>query len=420
MPGKRAAGEGTLFQRRVGKYTYWVTRVRLPDGSLSRQITGKTQSDVIAKRDALLRQAARTGRAPRAVRGGETTGDFLARWLEGQRPPVLRASTWRSYETKVRLYMLPHIGKIPLAKLTSDHIQALQASLLRTPLEARVPTATEARTVLSPTTVRDVRMILSRALDRAVLERKVDANPATAALVDRPQAAVVEQRALDPEQALLFLEALRGHRLEALYAVALALGLRKGEALGLGWRDVDLDAGLVHIRRSLSDAAGGLHLDDVKTRKSRRTLPLPAFLVPILRRHRRRQAAERDRAVNLWSGAHDLVFTTQFGTPIGPRNASRDLAAILSRTALPRVTFHELRHSCGSLLLALGVDIKVIQEILGHSSIGVTGDVYAHVQLGLKRQAAEAMHGLLGNGADNGDDEILLTQRRSPRRAGAG
>jgi integrase len=419
MPGKRAAGEGTLFQRRMGKYTYWVTRVRLPDGSLSRQITGKTQSEVISKRDALLRQAARTGRTPRSPRGGETTGEFLARWIEGQKPPILRASTWRSYETKVRLYMLPHIGSIPLTKLTPDHIQALQASLLRLPLEARVPSAKGARTVLSPTTVRDVRMILSRALDRAVLEHKLDANPATATLVDRPRTAVIEQRALDPGQALLFLETLRGHRLEALYAVALALGLRKGEALGLSWRDVDLEAGLVHVRRSLSDA-GGLHLDDVKTRKSRRTLPLPAFLVPILRRHHGRQAAERERAANLWSGAHDLVFTTQFGTPIGPRNASRDLAAILARTALPRVTFHELRHSCGSLLLALGVDIKVIQEILGHSSIGVTGDVYAHVQLGLKRQAAEAMHGLLGEGAEPAGDRLVLTQRRSPRRAGVG
>ena len=96
MPGKRAAGEGTLFQRRMGKYTYWVTRVRLPDGSLSRQITGKTQSEVISKRDALLRQAARTGRTPRSARGGETTGEFLARWIEGQKPPILRASTWRS------------------------------------------------------------------------------------------------------------------------------------------------------------------------------------------------------------------------------------------------------------------------------------------------------------------------------------
>jgi integrase len=416
MPGKRAGGEGTLFQRRIGKYAYWVTRVRLPDGSLSRQITGKSQSDVIAKRDALLRQVVRTGRVPRSPRGSETTGEFLTRWIEGQKPPVLRASTWRSYETKVRLYVLPHIGKVQLARLTSDHIQALQAILLRRPLEARVPRAKGARKVLSPTTVRDVRMILSRALDRAVLERKLNANPATAALVDRPQTAVMEQRALDPEQALLFLETLRGHRLEALYAVALALGLRKGEALGLGWRDLDLDVGLVRIRRSLSDA-GGMHLDEVKTRKSRRTLPLPAFLVLILKRHRIRQEVERERAVNLWLGADNLVFTTQFGTPISPRNASRDLAAILARTTLPRVTFHELRHSCGSLLLALGVDIKVIQEILGHSSISVTGDVYTHVQLGLKRQAAEAMHGLLGSSIEEADERMSLTPRRARRRA---
>jgi integrase len=408
-----------FFEKTVGKYTYAGLNVTLPDGT-RRQVTARTQTEALAKRDDLLKQAHRAGRSPTARAQGQTVADFLKGWIDRQRPPVVRASTWLAYSRKVDLYLIPHLGKIPLKKLATPEgtelIADWQAELLRIEIDPRRGGGT-----LSATTVRDARALLSRALDQAVEWGLISYNPATAKLVARPKRQRTEMATLDAAQSLRLLKCLRGDRHEALFVVLLALGLRKSEALGLKWGKVDLERGQLVTDRGLHDNGtrfGGLVLEDLKNQTSRRTLPLPAFVVKVLRAQQLRQDAERERALNVWQ-EQDLVFTTQVGTPINPRAVNTALDETLERARLPHVRVQDLRHSCATLLLGLGIDIKIISAILGHSTIVLTADTYAHVAMGSKRQAADAMHELLGDSSQDDDrpTPIRLTPRRAHRRA---
>ncbi len=199
---------------------------------------------------------------------------------------------------------------------------------------------------------------------------------------------------MSPEQAREFLQAAKGERLEALYTVALTLGLRQGEALGLRWLDVDLDTGQLHVRHALQRVRGKLQLVEPKTSRSRRALVMPPSVMTALREHRRRQLKERLAAGPLWQ-EQDFVFTTTIGTPLDATNVVRRYRAILDRAGLPRMRYHDLRHSCASLLLAQGVELRTIMEILGHSQIATTADIYAHVLPALQRDAASRMEALL-------------------------
>lgn len=415
MP-KRTSNFFTIHR---GAYEYQALEVRLPDGT-RKQLTGRTQAEVLTKKDDLLKQAHKTGRTPTARAQGETTGAFLTRWIDRQRPPVVRASTWLAYDRKTKLYLLPTLGKIPLKKLATpegtQRIADWQADLLRIQIDPRRGGGT-----LSATTVRDARALLSRALDQAVEWGLISYNPATAKLVARPKRQRPEMTILDAAQSIRLLKILRGDRHEALFTVLLAMGLRKSEALGLKWAKVDLERGQLVTDRGLHDVGtefGGLVLEDLKNDTSRRTLPLPAFVVNVLRAQQRRQEAERERALNVWQ-EQDLVFTTQVGTPINPRAVNTALDEILECAHLPHVRVQDLRHSCATLLLELGVDLKIISMILGHSTILHTADTYAHVDLGMKRVAADAMHGLFGD-LDGSDDDPHAPIKLTPRRARRG
>ena len=199
---------------------------------------------------------------------------------------------------------------------------------------------------------------------------------------------------MTPEQARAFLDAAHGQRLEALYAVALALGLRQGEALALRWVDLDLDAGFVTVRAGLQRVAGRLVLVEPKTPKSRRTIAAPPIVVAALRAHRSRQLQDRLAAGAAWQDL-DFVFCTQTGGPLDSRNVTRDFQRSLAKAGLPHMRFHDLRHSCASLLLAQGVHPRVVMETLGHSQIALTLNTYSHVIPVLQREAADRMEAAL-------------------------
>ena len=184
-----------------------------------------------------------------------------------------------------------------------------------------------------------------------------------------------------------------GDRLEAAYLIALALGLRRGEVLGLRWSDLNLEADdpTLTVRQQLLRMRAGLGLSDVKTARSRRTLHVPAPVVDALRAHRARQSSERLLAGPEWKGDKDLVFTTPFGTPVDPDNFKNRVAKLAASAGLGHWTTHELRHSCASLLLAMGVPLEVVSETLGHSSIRVTKDVYGHLMAPARKEAAKAI-----------------------------
>jgi integrase len=224
----------------------------------------------------------------------------------------------------------------------------------------------------------------------------LDLIPKNVALKVKPP--VVERRhadVIDVKQAGKLLTALKGDRLEALYSVAIAVGLRRGEALGLRWSDVDLKAGTVTVRNQLQRVHGELKLAEPKTSQARRVVDLPAFALEVMKAHRLRQGADREDAGERWKEM-GYVFTTSIGTPIEPGNVSRHFAAVLKRAKLPPMRFHDLRHTCATLMLVQGTHPRAVMEILGHSRISLTMDTYSHVLPSVKREAAELMDGLLG------------------------
>ena len=173
-------------------------------------------------------------------------------------------------------------------------------------------------------------------------------------------------------------------------------GLRQGEALGLRWADVDLDQGKLRVSQALQVVSGKFHFVEPKSERSKRTIALPQIAVSAVRRHRARQIQERLLSGSRWQDS-DLVFTTTVGTPIHPRNLVRHFHRTLERAGLPRKRFHDLRHTCASLLLAQGVQPRVVMEILGHSQISLTMDTYSHVIPGLQEDAANQMDAILRN-----------------------
>ncbi|MDP9265086.1 MAG: site-specific integrase [Chloroflexota bacterium] len=309
----------------------------------------------------------------------QTLAAFLSRWIEDA--PV-RTRTRDHYRLNLERHVVPTLGRIPLQKLTAQHVNAL--------LQAKM------RAGLSPQSVHHVRAVLRNALGRAMKWNLIARNPA--ALADPPRVEQYQAAYLTVDGARAFLEAAKGDRLEALYSVALGLGLRQGEALGLSWPDVDLDTGTLRVSHSLQRIkGGGLQLLEPKTRQSRRALAMPESLTRQLRAHRARQLEERVFAGDLWQDS-GLVFTTLQGRPLGASHVVNGSFRRIARAAgAPAgLRFHDLRHSCASLLLAQGVAARTVMDVLGHSTIAMTAR-YQHVASALMGEAAKAMDRALGS-----------------------
>jgi integrase len=303
----------------------------------------------------------------------------LAAWLDdwtAKAPPASdrKQATVDLYATIARKHLVPALGSRPLDRIRPSDVEAL--------------IVTKRATGLAPSTVRTIYTVLRGALDVAVRDGLLRRNPAAA--VKRPTVDRTDAAYLTIEHAQLLLEVMRGDRLEPLFRLMLATGLRRGEALGLHWRDVDLDAGMLRVRWTLTRTSQGLQLGEPKTDRSRRTVPLPRSAVETLKTHRARQEDERRTAADTWR-EHGLVFTTEIGTPLEPRNVLRRFEVLAERAGLKGVHLHTLRHSAASFLLAAGTHTKVVQEHLGHSSYAITADIYSHVGPTLKREAADRL-----------------------------
>jgi integrase len=236
-------------------------------------------------------------------------------------------------------------------------------------------------------------VVLHRALKQSLRWGLVPRNVSEA--VDPPKVRRDEVRPLSPDQARRLLEAASGDRFEALYMLAVHCGLRQGELLGLRWEDVDLEAGTLHVRRTLTLAKDGPKFTTPKTAKSRRQVRLTSGAVDALRRHHDLQFEESTRLAGLWQD-YGLVFATTIGTPINPRNLTgRSFKPLLKRAGLPDIRFHDLRHTCATLLLRRSVHPKLVQELLGHATIAITLDTYSHLVPGMGDQAANAMESVL-------------------------
>lgn len=369
--GKRGNSEGSIRQRPDG---LWEARVSLPDGK-RKSIYGKTRKEVAEKLTAIQRDRDRG--LPVLTDERQTTGQFLTRWLEDTARLNVRETTFPSYSAIVRLHLVPEFGKVALAKLTPQQIQAMIKKKLTSGL--------------SPRRVQYIRSVLRKALNDALKMGLVARNVVT--LTDPPKQVRHEIQPLAPEQARQFLDAVRGNRLEGLYVAALATGLRQGELLGLRWRDVDLDGAALRVAVTLQRIDKEYRLLEPKTAKSRRTLPLPPVAVAALRAHRIRQLEERLRGGDVWEdwqGA-GLVFTREDGGPLHASTVTHHFQKLLATAGLPRVRFHDLRHTAATLLLAQGAPARLIMEVLGHSQISLTMNTYAHVMPAALREAAGHM-----------------------------
>jgi integrase len=339
--GKRGNGDGSVRQRADGSWEARLTTGQEAGRQRRRSVYGRTRREAVAK----LKEGQRRledGEQVADHRG--TLGAFLERWITEALPASgLKITTIENYTVLTRRHIIPQLGHHRLEALSAADVQ-------------RWITAKRSEG-LSDRTVQLSHAVLRRALGQAV--RWGEARRNVAALVDRPRVRRHEATYLSPEAAQQFLDAARGDRLEAFYAVAIACGLRRGEALAMRWSDVDFDHGTVRIARTLSRTkAAGLMFTEPKSDRSRRRVPLPLPCVEQLRCHRARQLEERLRAGSLWVD-HDLVFPSALGTPLDPRNALRACHAVAARAGLPRVRLHVLRHTCASLLLAQGVHPRV-------------------------------------------------------------
>ena len=313
----------------------------------------------------------------------QTVEQYLTSWLADVVAHTVRQSTHESYSQMIRCHVLPELGKTKLDKLSAQQLAALYALKLEHGL--------------SPRSVQYLHAVLHRALKQAVRWNLVVRNVAD--LVDAPRPKRTEIRPLSPAQVQTLVEAARGDRLEALYVLAVSAGLREGELLGLRWSDIELSASSLHVSQQARRVKGkGITFTAPKTDKGRRTVALPWVAVEALKRHRIAQLEERLGAGSEWID-NDLVFANEVGRPIERQNLMRrSFVPLLDRAGLPRIRFHDLRHSAATLLLSQGVHPKVVQERLGHSSIGLTMDTYSHVLPDMQREAAAKLDAIFGTG----------------------
>ena len=374
MTTRRGRGEGSITRRADGR---WMARVDLgwQDGKRRRKtLYGRTKREV---QDKLRETLHRTEKGLPPIPEQETVGAFLRRWLEIVRGKV-RPRTHKSYEQVVRIHLEPGIGRVRLAKLTPLDVSAW--------FESRHAAGVGGRTI------HYARAVLRAALNHALKWELVSRN--VASLTDPPRYRAREIAPLTPEQTRKFLAAVAGHRLEALFTVAVGLGLRLGEALGLPWDAVNLDAGTLAVRQTLERAGKQPRFGEPKSARGRRTITLPRIVTAALRKHRKRQLQERLISGERWNDS-GLVFTTETGAPLDGCNINRTFKAVLRRAGLPAIRYHDLRHTAATLLLAQGVDPRTIMETLGHSQISLTLNTYAHVVPALQRKAAAKMDDIL-------------------------
>ena len=376
MSKKRGNGEGSITKRNDGR---WMARftVHTAKGPKRRHIYGRTRQEVATKlAKAMTDRDGGIELDPSSV----TVNEYLQRWLNDSVKGSVRPITFESYERLVRVHVVPALGRVKLKALSPAHLQGLY----RDRLDAG----------LSPSTVQRLHAVIHRALKQALRWGLVPRNVSEA--VDPPKGQRKEIRPLTPEQVRTLLRTAQGDRLGALYALAITTGLRQGELFGLRWEDVDLEAGKLSVRQTLTTPKGGRRLGPPKRSKSRRSVKLTTGAVKALRAHRERQLEEREKLAELWQD-HDFVFTTQVGTPLNRHNFFRRCyKPLLEEAGLPRsIRFHDLRHTCATLLLSKNVNPKIVQELLGHANISQTMDTYSHMLPDMQERAASAMDDIL-------------------------
>jgi integrase len=402
---RRGNSVGSIFQRKDGR---WVAQVNLGwvNGKRARKyLYALTRKEV---QEQLTQALSDIQKGLPLVAEKQSVGDYLAWWLEHIARSTVRPATWASYEELVRLHLRPAFGKVFLPKLTPQHVRELLAKKLAGGLSSR--------------RVQYLHAVLRAALNAAMKDQLIQRN--VAALVKPPRVVGKEVQPLTTQETRRFLQSLQGNRLEALFTVAVSLGLRQGEALGLRWRDVDFETGTLRIRYALQrlrtrkdpgkstvGETAGFHLVEPKTKHSRRSIAIPKLTLSALAEHKRCQAEERSLAGSAWRqpvltcdglrvAVDDLVFVTRFGNPFDAPTITHRFQALLTRAGIGHHRFHDLRHTAATLLAVQGIHPRAIQGALGWENLSMLNR-YAHFVEEQRQAVATAMDSILSPVAVN-------------------
>ena len=378
MAKKRANGEGNIRKRKDGRWEGRFTAGHDPatGKQIFKNVLGKTQAEVKAKLKNALVEA---GQVDFAKSGKYTVGAWMDEWFENVAKIKVRPSSHQTYKGYIDNHIKPNIGNIPLEKLTTMDLQKFYRKLLTKGRVDRIESREQPKG-LSAKTVRNINQVISSAMDLAVAQKIILTNPTNAC--ELPKVEHQEMQTIPAEQLQAFLEEARATGVYEMYYIELATGLRRGELLGLKWQDIDWKNGIIKVRRQVARVDGKIVEAPLKTKNSYRAVTISQQAIEVLKQQK---AKTNDQ----------YVFPSPNGGPISPDSVNNMLKRVLERAGIPKVRFHDLRHTFATIALQNGVDIKTVSGMLGHFSAGFTLDTYAHVTTAAQKEAAQTMGNIL-------------------------
>lgn len=382
---RNANGEGTIYQCQSPTskhYKKWIGQITIgtnpnTGNPIRKSVYGKTRPEVKEKMRDIMEELGKGI----DLQAHYLFSEWITGWMEDYKKMNLRLSTWENYATNIKTHIMPTLGHIYLRDIKPGDIQRLYNKMRK---EKK-----------APATIRRCHQIIRSCLEQAENNKIISWNPCKSTTL--PKLDQKEVRALTPEEMDRLLKQLNNDRWGTAFLCLLGSGLRAGELLALRWQDVDTGEGTIKVVQSLvRTKSEGLYVDDPKTDKSKRTIPMPKPLIEAMKKYKAYHAAIEIKAGDKYDKTTDLIFCTKHGKPIVPRNFIRAFYAVKKKANIPKeVNLHALRHTYATRLLEQGEDIKVVQELLGHADIKTTGNIYAHVSTDLKKKAANRLDNLL-------------------------
>lgn len=368
---RRKHDEGSVFQRKDGR---WVAQVRIDRKLKPRYFKTEKEANIGLRKMLNEKEQGTLATSPQ-----QTLRVYLEQWLEQiHKLSTIRIGTYNAYRIVVYNHIIPMLGYVQLQKLTPQQIQTFYTKKLDEGLSLK--------------RVRGFHSVLHSALENAVKWNLLARNVCD--LVTPPVPKRHEIQPLTPEQAQHLLQAAHEHKLEALLTVAVTTGMRRGELLGLHWQDIDFKTRSLYVRRTVNRIGTfGIVESEPKTHRSRRKITLPAFVIDALKQHQEHQKELREKAGSHWRET-GIVFCNIYGGYYEPSNLHDAYKKLLKSAELPNIRFHDLRHSAATILLSMGIHPKIVQELLGHSNISMTMDIYSHVLPSMQQEAMDKLDDL--------------------------
>jgi integrase len=372
---RRDKGDGSVRQRTNGS---WEGRFSYTDNLTGKRVVksvyAPSQPEVKRKLKKLINNIEETASSDNYVTTSNIKlSDWLDTWMRDYKKNSIRPTTYEGYWQSINNHIKPALGNVELQKLRPEHIQNMLNNLSRGSIIKKT---------LAPWTVIKAKNIMSGAMEQALRNRIIPYNPVRATVP--PKLVQKEIRVLTEDEQKQFMDAVKGHRHEALFLLALATGMRRGEIMALTWDCVDYNTMSIAVKGSITrtkDPDTGitsLQFSEPKTKSGRRQIPILSNMIPILHAHKQRQDAEKAAASSAWN-PKNLVFCSNVGTVLEPRRINTTMNKITDAAKLPRFTFHSLRHSFATRMLEANVSAKVVQDILGHADVALTLNTYSHV-----------------------------------------